>query len=169
MATSRKKTSSTTRSTKSVYFYPDQDAALLQAIAEAVDSGQVANFSELCKQALLQMLLMDQDPPVWDPPEPSDPLDSLDSVDHRSLWQSLQDQITQLEARIPHHRDPDERDKKRLHKLEQDLKALSQRVDDLMDNLARIQPAEPQPAPTPKRMPPQDPLLQRLAPLLEEF
>lgn len=169
MATSRKKTSSTTRSSKSVYFYPDQDAALLQAIAEAVDSGRVANFSELCKQALLQMLLMDPDPPVWDPPEPADPADSLDSVAPGSLWQSLQEQITQLEARIPHPRDPDDNDKKRLHKLEQDLKALSQRVDVLMDKAAQIQPSEPQLPPAPKRMSPQDPLLQRLAPLLEEF
>ncbi len=169
MATSRKKTSSTTRSSKSVYFYPDQDAALLQAIAEAVDSGQVANFSELCKQALLQMLLTDQDSPLWDPPEPADPVDSLDSLDHGALWQSLQDQIAQLEARIPQHQDPDEKGKKRLQKLEQDLKALSQRVDDLVDNLARIQPAEPKMPPAPKRLTPQDPLLQRLAPLLEEF
>jgi hypothetical protein len=161
MATSRKKTSSTTRSSKSVYFYPDQDAALLQAIAEAVDSGQVANFSELCKQALLQMLLTDQDPPLWDPPEPADPVDSLDSVDHGALWQSL-------EARIPQHQDPDEKGKKRLQKLEQDLKALSQRVDDLVDNLARIQLVEPKTPPAPKRLTPQDPLLQRLAPLLEE-
>jgi hypothetical protein len=160
MTTSRKKTTSTTRSSKSVYFYPDQDEVLLKAIAQAVDSGQVANFSELCKQALHQMLVVDQDAVEAElgeddggSPPASEPI----------LWSHLQAQVNTLEAQVQRlQKDAD--DKKRLKRLEQDLKGLSQRV----DHLAAPPQPEPDPKPTTRTLP-EDPLLRRLAPLLEEF
>ncbi|NJL98383.1 MAG: hypothetical protein HC924_05950 [Synechococcaceae cyanobacterium SM2_3_2] len=102
MTTSRKKTTSTTRSSKSVYFYPDQDEALLKAIAHVVDSGQVANFSELCKQALQRMLLAD-----LAGFEDRDGLSGLSEGDLEShhvsesaLWTQLQAQVDTLQAQV---------------------------------------------------------------------
>ncbi|MGF1574952.1 MAG: hypothetical protein ACFCU9_03240 [Cyanophyceae cyanobacterium] len=163
MTTSRKKTTSTTRSSKSVYFYPDQDEVLLKAIAQAVDSGQVANFSELCKQALQRMLLADLG-------SFEDGLSGVlegeldrHHISEPALWTQLQAQVDTLQAQVQHlQKDSD--NKKWLKRLEQDLKGLSQRVDQL------AAPPQPEPDPNPPaRTLPEDPLLRRLAPLLEEF
>ncbi|NJO86264.1 MAG: hypothetical protein HC818_06750 [Synechococcaceae cyanobacterium RM1_1_27] len=125
----------------------------------------MANFSELCKQALQRMLLADlagfEDRDGLSGLSEGD----LDShhVSESALWTQLQAQVDTLQAQVQRlQKDSD--DKKRLKRLEQDLKGLSQRVDQLA--------APPQPdlvAKPPTRTLPEDPLLRRLAPLLEEF
>ncbi|HEY9639665.1 MAG TPA: hypothetical protein V6C57_04235 [Coleofasciculaceae cyanobacterium] len=150
----------------------ESDQALLQAVDQALES-QSLSFSDLCKQALQQWLNLAE--PLPAPPLQQQILD-------------LQMQVARLEGK------EEARQRYALRRLEQQMRELSDRLESLerkefleqqvrhlTDRLARLETpeaAELSPEPLPKAQAPRveqpkveeiDPLLNRLAPLLEDF
>jgi dGTP triphosphohydrolase len=78
------------KTNKSITFTPEAaDQTLLAAIEAALTQEQYDSFSDLCKQALQQVLLDTQSAPVHD------------EVDWATVLAPLHQQIAQLEAKLP--------------------------------------------------------------------
>ncbi|NJR65618.1 MAG: hypothetical protein HC772_10340 [Leptolyngbyaceae cyanobacterium CRU_2_3] len=155
------------KSSRMVKFTTATDQTLLQAVDQALEA-QSLSFSDLCKQALQQWLAADRLPT---PPLQQQILD-------------LQMQVARLEGK------EEARQRYALKRLEQQMRELSDRLESLerkefleqqvrqlTDRLARLETSEetmalpskpPMPTP-PARVEEIDPLLNRLAPLLEDF
>lgn len=162
MATSRNSkgpSRSVDRTSKSIYFQGEADQALLNAIGTALQNGQASSFSDLCKIALRHLLMAEDfgDPVDMDMMDPDQTLDM--DPDHPPTL-DLATQITALQNQV------DELQMQRVPTLDKDLKALTHRVTILeAGSLANVEPDPPKP---PKALP-EDPVLRRLAPLLEDF
>ncbi|WP_416666623.1 hypothetical protein [Egbenema bharatensis] len=140
----------------------EADQMLLKAVEQAMKGGEYESFSALCKQALRKFLL-DQDAS----PPPSDP-------ELQNQMATLQRQMARLEGAIEMQRSMSLRQlEQKMVQLEQQVVQQVAQVADRLDNLEsriNLQPvelssAEASPPPTPEP----DPLLDRLAPLLEDF
>jgi regulator of replication initiation timing len=123
----------------------DQD--LLQAVERALEGQTYRGFSDLCKQALRLMLLST---------EPTVILPMLAVLEQQVM--TLQLQVMQLEQRS---REP--------HSSVQALATQLQQLTDRLSQLEQKVDTAVQPAPVEEPEPETDPLLSRLAPLLEDF
>lgn len=130
----------------------EADQVLLAAIEAALSSQTYASFSELCKQALRQLLL---DPPATD---------ALSSLQQQLL--AVQLQVAKLEGfaevwqACP------------IGRIEQQLGQLSDRLAQLESQKEDSAPEHldsPEDLDLPAPIAEPDPLLSRLAPLLEDF
>lgn len=138
-------TSGKTKSSYVVKFaQTEADQDLLQAVEQALSNQPEQTFSNLCKQALRQMLASDSILPM------------LAILEQQVM--TLQLQMSQFEQRRANQ----------LHQpaenieLQQQMQALSERVAQLEQQIDRAtSTSEPTVEP--------DPLLSRLAPLLEDF
>jgi metal-responsive CopG/Arc/MetJ family transcriptional regulator len=141
----------------------EADQTLLQAVEQAMKGGEYESFSSLCKQALRKFLLERQDvsPPTPDP-------------ELRSQMATLQRQIARLEGAIGMQRTMSLRAlEQQVSQIEQQVVQQMAQVVDRLDtlesriNLQPVELASPDASPPPPPEP--DPLLDRLAPLLEDF
>lgn len=123
----------------------DQD--LQQAVERALEGQTPKSFSDLCKQALRLMLL---------PTEPTVPLPMLAVLEQQVM--TLQLQVMQLEQRST------DAQTQTYNELRQQMQQLSERVS-LLEQKSEISEEEPEAPSDPEA----DPLLSRLAPLLEDF
>lgn len=127
----------------------EADQVLLQAIDRALEGQSYKSFSDLCKQALRLMLLSG---------EPTVTLPMLSVLEQQLM--TLQLQIMQLEqrSREPHSS---------IGGLEAQVQQLTDRLTQLEQKVdtAVLTPVAEEPEPEPET----DPLLSRLAPLLEDF
>jgi Arc/MetJ-type ribon-helix-helix transcriptional regulator len=143
----------------------ESDQALKQAIEQALGAGKYHSFSELCKQALQQLLLASPAPTV-DVTMLQNQVGTL-----QKQMRSLQMQLARLEGAVGMQQ------KLSLGTLEQQFAQLEERLmqqttqlSDRLDQLESHVPSQNTPA-EPEEAPPRDldPLLTRLAPLLEDF
>lgn len=126
----------------------DQD--LLQAIDRALGSQSDKSFSTLCKQAL-RLMLLPTEPPVT---EPLVTMPLIAALEQQLM--TLQLQVMQLEQRS---REPNNGE------LERQVQQLTERLIQLEQKLEGANPASVPEEPEIET----DPLLSRLAPLLEDF
>lgn len=142
------KPKSSPKSSYVVKFVPTEaDQDLLLAIERALEDESYKSFSDLCKQALRQLLLSSSPEPV-----------SMVAVLEQQLM-TLQLQIMQLEQRLQ------ESQSNTVAELEQQIQQLSERVTQLEQ-----QPTSSTPQPeAPVNSSEPDPLLSRLAPFLDDF
>lgn len=125
----------------------DQD--LLQAVDRALENQSYKSFSDLCKQALRLMLLSAEPPPT---------LPMLAVLEQQLM--TLQLQMMQQEQRLMEPHSSLGRIEEQMQELSARLVQLEQKVD-----TAVLTPASEEPEPESET----DPLLSRLAPLLEDF
>ncbi|HEY9658231.1 MAG TPA: hypothetical protein V6C65_07250 [Allocoleopsis sp.] len=166
------------------------DRMLLEAIETALTSGTYGSFSELCKQALQQLLLSTQgsvaegqsslqvialQQQVMDLQRQVGKLEGVMSMQRlmslQQLEQKLEQQMMQLDQRIAHHTTDLNQRIDRLEsigdttRMTGGMATLPQSYTDLSSNLSADLSSElPFPEPDPI-----DPLLNRLVPLLEDF
>ena len=144
------------------------DIALLEAIEQELSVAKYQTFSNLCKQALWQFLFVDQLAPTPESAQPSSQLEG-------KLAQ-LQQQIGELEKNVL------TQEQNQFYRVEARLNRMAQQLAQLQATLNQQPPQIPQPTPetpvtpTPSPQPqepePQstdDPLLNRLGTLLDDF
>lgn len=135
------------------------DQQLVQAIEQALEQQRYDNFSDLCKQALQQLLFSSVPSPSLSSPSlpPNPELKEL-----RQQVQTLQMQVAQLSGAVSMHQTLS------LSKLEQQMQEQMQQMQARLTQVeARIDTSPP--APPNIQLEEPDPLLARLAPLLEDF
>jgi uncharacterized protein YhaN len=143
----------------------EADQNLLKAVEQAMKGGEYDSFSALCKQALQKFLLENQDASAATASSPSPDPELQNQI------ATLQRQIARLEGAIDMQRSMSLRQlEQQIGQIEQQMVRQVAQVADRLDSLeSRINlppvDLEEVSAPLPKR----DPLLDRLAPLLEDF
>jgi hypothetical protein len=146
--------SSKEKFSKVVRFAPTEaDQALLNVIEQTLAAKSYRSFSDLCKQALRQFL---------QPPE---------TTQLTLLFTALQQQVTDLQIQMATLKQEVEvRDGCPIGAIEQRLAHLSDRLDQLEPKTDTTEPLDASlSASSPSPDTAADPLLSRLAPLLEEF
>lgn len=144
----------------------ETDQVLGQAIEQALDAGNYANFSELCKQALQQLLLAPASPPVA--------LSDLTKLQKQvtalqQRMRSLQVQLARLEGAMGMQQTLSLGTlEQRFAQLEERLMQKTAQLSDRVSQMELHGVASPASEPD---LPPADldPLLSRLVPLLEDF
>jgi len=180
------------KQTQSVTFTEDPaDQTLLDAIETELSQAKYQTFSNLCKQALWQFLLISPPEPSTPPPanfasNPPPVLPNLQRVEDRLF--EIQNQLTDLQKKVQvEDRTPQtERLDGQFHQLTQQLNqlqtSLNQKLTEIAISLEAVQsqplpvvmtesklpPVEPEPVST-QAMEEADPLLQRLGSLLDDF
>jgi TolA-binding protein len=132
------------------------DRTLLAQIEETLAQHQAIDFSDLCKEALQQLLAPDS-PAVVTPVISSA---AVSQVDISQIAQ-LQQQVAALEAKMVNLPGM-----KRLESLESLVTALERKVEKLGSGVKEIDRSTPKP---PSEALESDPLLNRLSNLLEDF
>lgn len=174
--------------TQSVTFTEDAaDQTLLEAIDKELSQAKYQTFSNLCKQALWQFLILAEAQPKASPSSPPtgyQPFPNLQKVEDRLL--DLQNKLSNLEQQVlatnPNSTESLERQLSQLtQQLTQVQTTINQRLTEIAQNLesAQLQSHSgshplPSPEPKPEPLPPPiveetDPLLKRLGSLLDDF
>lgn len=181
------------KQTQSVTFTEDAaDQTLLDAIEKELSQAKYQTFSNLCKQALWQFLLISRTEPSTPPPANSAPnppqvLPHLQRVEERLF--EIKNQLTDLEkkVKVEDGTPQTERLDGQFHQLTQQLTqlqtALNQKLTEIAIGLEAVQSqslpvimteshplpsVEPEPV-SAQAMEEADPLLQRLGSLLDDF
>ncbi|MBE9142287.1 hypothetical protein [Planktothrix mougeotii] len=181
------------KQTQSVTFTEDAaDQTLLDAIETELSQAKYQTFSNLCKQALWQFLLISRSesptpPSANSTPNPPQVLPNLQRVEERLF--EIQNKLTDLEKKVlTEEGTPTDRLDVQLHQLTQQMTQLqisiNQKLTDIATGLEAVQsqpqsipvivtesnPFPPEPEPVSKEsMEEADPLLQRLGSLLDDF
>lgn len=174
--------------TQSVTFTEDgADQTLLEAIDKELSQAKYQTFSNLCKQALWQFLILAESQPKAPPsstPTDYQPLPNFQKVEDRLL--DLHNKLSNLEQQVlatnPNSTESLERQLSQLaQQLTQVQTTINHRLAEIAHNLESAQlqshPGShqvPSPEPKPEPLPPPvveetDPLLKRLGSLLDDF
>jgi TolA-binding protein len=142
-------TSSKDKFSRTVKFaQTEADQVLLEAIEKALQSQSYSSFSDLCKQALRQLLL------------PAESAPGAAVMNLQQQLNALQIQVAKLEGAAHLWQSCP------IGRLEQHLTEVTHRVEQLEAGAVSSSSAQPDPVAAPEAI---DPLLSRLAPLLEDF
>ncbi|WRH67441.1 MAG: hypothetical protein RSE13_03325 [Planktothrix sp. GU0601_MAG3] len=184
------------KQTQSVTFTEDAaDQTLLDAIEKELSQAKYQTFSNLCKQALWQFLLLSKSEPTPPPPETPNPnsppvlpvLPNLQPLEER--LSEIHNKLTDLEKKvIADDGTKTERWETQFHQLTQQVTQLQTSINQKLAQIAigletvQSQPVivmeskSPQPEPEPETVSPSqeamaeaDPLLKRLGSLLDDF
>jgi len=179
------------KQTQSVTFTEDAaDQTLLDAIEKELSQAKYQTFSNLCKQALWQFLLLSRSESTAPPPTnptPNSPqvLPNLQRVEERLF--EIQNKLTDLEKKVQtEDGNQTERWDVQIHQLTQQLTQLQTSIHEKLTQIATgLETVQSQPVPMiiTESKPPQtepepvsqeameeaDPLLKRLGSLLDDF